>query len=85
MLLTSYEMLLKDKSVFLAFGTKWPAFQTVVFDEAHRLKTLRSSTRQIVDSMNYMWLLLLSGAPPYLSLRNCRHLYRICGQFALHV
>ena len=63
MLLTSYEMLLKDKGTFMAFGTKWPAFQTVIIDEAHRMKTLNSSTRDIVTSMAYQWLLLLTGEP----------------------
>ena len=61
MLLTSYEMLLKDKGTFMAFGTKWPAFQTVIVDEAHRMKTLNSSTRDVVTSMAYQWLLLLTG------------------------
>ena len=63
MLLTSYEMLLKDKGTVMAFGTKWPPFQTVIVDEAHRMKTLNSSTRDVVTSMAYQWLLLLTGEP----------------------
>lgn len=63
-LLTSYEQLLKDKGVFLGFGARWPAWQAVIVDEAHRLKTLTSSTRQVVYELDFKWLLLLTGGAP---------------------
>ena len=63
MLLTSYEVLLKDKATFRHFckGGKWPVFQTVIVDEAHRLKGLKSSTREVICGLDYRWLLLLTG------------------------
>lgn len=67
-LLTSYEVLLKDKIIFKQFHRtlgKWPAFQTVIVDEAHRLKTLKSSTREIIHTLEKGWLLLLTGKPSH--------------------
>lgn len=61
-LLTSYEMVLADKGTFLAFGMKWPAWQAVIIDEAHRLKSTTSATRQVVVNIDLKWLLLLTGA-----------------------
>jgi len=65
-MLTSYEMLLKDKGVFKSFsrGGKYPEFMTVIVDEAHRLKGLQSSTREIIRTMETRWLLLLTGSSP---------------------
>lgn len=86
-LLTSYEMLLKDKGTFTAFGAKWPAWQAVIIDEAHRLKALKSATRQIVFDLKHKWLLLLTGVPvdqvhwPDLALAerpSCDHKSNVC-------
>ena len=67
-LLTSYEVLLKDRAIFKQFSTegggKWASFQTVIVDEAHRLKTLKSSTRDIIQNLSYKWMLLLTGLAP---------------------
>ncbi|KAG2496454.1 hypothetical protein HYH03_005678 [Edaphochlamys debaryana] len=57
-LLTSYDTLLKERP--LLRSVPWAA---AVFDEAHRLKGLTSSTRAAVEEMNIEWLLLLTGTP----------------------
>ena len=41
-------------------GITWEA---VVIDEAHRMKTVSSSTRQVIVDMRIEWLLLLTGTP----------------------
>ncbi len=62
-LLTSYDVLLKDKHIFKQFDKKgkYPSFLTVIVDEAHRLKTLKSSTREVIKQLETRWLLLLTG------------------------
>lgn len=63
-LLTSYEVLLKDKYLFKQFDQdtgRYPTFLTIIVDEAHRLKTLTSSTRDVIHNMKTRWLLLLTG------------------------
>ncbi len=40
----------------------WPAWESVIIDEAHRLKSLTSITRGVIQSMSIKWLLLLTGA-----------------------
>ena len=37
------------------------AWETVIIDEAHRMKSTGSSTRQVVAEMSMQWLLLLTG------------------------
>ncbi|EFJ48862.1 hypothetical protein VOLCADRAFT_117484, partial [Volvox carteri f. nagariensis] len=55
-LLVSYNTLLKERSLL---GTvSWAA---AVFDEAHRLKGINSSTRAAVEDLDIDWLLLLTG------------------------
>ena len=39
------------------------AWETVIIDEAHRMKSTGSSTRAAIASMPFQWLLLLTGAP----------------------
>lgn len=36
-------------------------WETVIIDEAHRMKSTGSSTRSVIASMNIQWLLLLTG------------------------
>ncbi|KAG2440284.1 hypothetical protein HXX76_004395 [Chlamydomonas incerta] len=57
-LLTSYETLRQEKSLFKSIP--WAA---AVFDEAHKLKGLNSSTRATVEELDIRWLLLLTGTP----------------------
>ena len=58
-LLASYEMVRKDKKVFQ--DIPW---ETVIIDEAHRLKNTTSDTRAAVAGMDIQWLLLLTGQHP---------------------
>ena len=58
-LLASYEMLRKDRKVFQDIG-----WETVIIDEAHRLKNTASDTRAAVAGMTIQWLLLLTGQQP---------------------
>lgn len=58
-LLASYEMVRKDKKVFQ--DIPW---ETVIIDEAHRLKNMTSDTRAAVAGMDIQWLLLLTGQHP---------------------
>ncbi len=37
------------------------AWETVIVDEAHRMKSTGSSTRQVLTEMHIEWLLLLTG------------------------
>ena len=55
-LLASYEMVRKDRKVFQ--DIEW---ETVIIDEAHRLKNTTSDTRAAVAGMSIRWLLLLTG------------------------
>lgn len=55
-LLASYEMVRKDRKVFQ--DIHW---ETVIIDEAHRLKNTTSDTRAAVAGMDMQWLLLLTG------------------------
>ena len=55
-LLASYEMVRKDRKVFQDI-----AWETVIIDEAHRLKNTTSDTRAAVAGMPIQWLLLLTG------------------------
>ncbi|KAG2455048.1 hypothetical protein HYH02_000873 [Chlamydomonas schloesseri] len=57
-LLTSYETLRQEKSLFKSIP--WAA---AVFDEAHKLKGINSSTRATVQELDIRWLLLLTGTP----------------------
>ena len=47
---------LQDKSTFAKF-----TWQAAVFDEAHKLKGIESSTRQVVTELDIRWMLLLTG------------------------
>ncbi|BDA49984.1 Chromodomain-helicase-DNA-binding protein 6 [Coccomyxa sp. Obi] len=58
-LLTSYETVLKDSSVFLSIHD----WGTMIADEAHRFKSVSGSTRRVVTSMHVQWKLLLTGTP----------------------
>ena len=55
-LLASYELVRKDRKVFQDI-----AWETVIIDEAHRLKNTTSDTRAAVAGMPIQWLLLLTG------------------------
>jgi len=55
-LLASYEMVRKDRKVFQDID-----WETVIIDEAHRLKNTTSDTRAAVAGMTIQWLLLLTG------------------------
>ncbi|KXZ48712.1 hypothetical protein GPECTOR_26g615 [Gonium pectorale] len=57
-LLVSYDTLLKERSLLRSIP--WCA---AVFDEAHRLKGINSSTRATVLELDIDWLLLLTGTP----------------------
>ena len=77
-LLASYEMVRKDRKVFQ--GITW---ETVIIDEAHRLKNTTSDTRAAVAGMPIQWLLLLTGQhhppPPSLPLHPMRAaIFLIC-------
>lgn len=62
-LLTSYDCVLRDKDLFKNFGdkSKYPKWQIMIVDEAHRLKTMSSQLRGVINDMEYKWLLLLTG------------------------
>jgi SNF2 family DNA or RNA helicase len=59
--LTSYDTLLRDRTLFAAMR-----FDTVVVDEAHRLKSTGSSTRAAIEDVPTEWTLLLTGEGPAL-------------------
>lgn len=65
--LTPYEILLKDKSLFQSI-----VWETVIIDEAHRMKSIHGATRAAVAEMTMEWLLLLTGTPVQ---NNMRELY----------
>lgn len=56
--LSSYEMVLRDSSIFQSI-----TWETIVVDEAHRMKGTTSATRNAIANCSYGWLLLLSGTP----------------------
>eukprot|EP00884_Botryococcus_braunii_P005939 jgi/Botrbrau1/15346/Bobra.0289s0003.2 len=68
-LLTSYEMLLRDERVLASIP-----YDTVIIDEAHRMKSTGSQQRAVVDRMmasgNIKFLLLLTGTPIQNNLRE---------------
>lgn len=65
--LSSYETVLRDATLFAAI--QW---ETVIIDEAHRMKTVGSSTRTAIANLSIDWLLLLTGTPVQ---NNMRELY----------
>lgn len=56
--LTSYETILRAANLFRSI--EW---ETVIIDEAHRMKSKTSSTREVISSLDIRWLLLLTGTP----------------------
>ncbi|KAL0045080.1 hypothetical protein WJX82_007731 [Trebouxia sp. C0006] len=64
-LLASYEMVRKDRKVFQDID-----WETVIIDEAHRLKNTTSDTRAAVAGMTIQWLLLLTGTPVQNNMRE---------------
>jgi superfamily II DNA or RNA helicase len=65
--LTSYETVLRDASFFTSIS-----WESVIIDEAHRMKTVGSSTRGAIADLDIGWLLLLTGTPVQ---NNMRELY----------
>lgn len=65
--LSSYETVLRDASLFASIY-----WATVIIDEAHRMKTVGSSTRTAIADLDMGWLLLLTGTPVQ---NNMRELY----------
>ncbi|KAH7617240.1 putative Chromodomain-helicase-DNA-binding protein 7 [Nannochloris sp. 'desiccata'] len=65
--LSSYETVLRDASLFASIY-----WTTVIIDEAHRMKTVGSSTRTAIAELDMGWLLLLTGTPVQ---NNMRELY----------
>ena len=65
--LSSYETVLRDASLFASIY-----WTTVIIDEAHRMKTVGSSTRTAIADLDMGWLLLLTGTPVQ---NNMRELY----------
>ena len=63
--LSSYEMVLRDASVFQSIP-----WETLIIDEAHRMKGTTSSTRNAIVDCTYGWLLLLSGTPVQNNMRE---------------
>ena len=55
---TSYEMLIKEKSVFKKFNWRY-----LVIDEAHRIKNEKSKLSEIVREFKTTNRLLLTGTP----------------------
>lgn len=66
-ILTSFDTLLRDRTLFQEIY-----FDSVIIDEAHRLKSTGSATRQAVQGLHVEWLLLLTGTPVQ---NNMRELY----------
>ena len=63
--LASYETVRGDAAVFGSI--RW---ESVVIDEAHRMKTVGSSTRAVISSLDMNWLLLLTGTPVQNNMRE---------------
>ena len=57
-LITSYEMILREKSVLKKF-----AWEYIIVDEAHRIKNEESSLAQIIREFNSRNRLLITGTP----------------------
>ena len=66
-ILSSYETVLRDASLFESIG-----WETIIIDEAHRMKTVGSATRAAISTLDTSWLLLLTGTPVQ---NNMRELY----------
>ena len=66
-ILSSYETVLRDATLFASI--QW---ETVIIDEAHRMKSVGSSTRTAIANLTIDWLLLLTGTPVQ---NNMRELY----------
>jgi len=64
-ILAPYEIVLKDKNVFQ--NITW---DTVIIDEAHRMKGINGATRAVVAGMSIAWLLLLTGTPVQNNMRE---------------
>ncbi|CAD98428.1 SNF2 helicase, partial [Cryptosporidium parvum Iowa II] len=64
-IVTSYEMLLKERTWFLRRN-----FHSVIIDEAHRIKNANSKLSQTVRQLNTRFRLLLTGTPLQNSLRE---------------
>ena len=77
-LLTSYETLRTDAAWL---GDKAVTWQTVVVDEAHRLKTAASATRAALTTMDanrrVKWMLLLTGTPVQNNMRELHGLLNV--------
>ena len=57
-MVTSYEMILREKSVFKKFN-----WQYMVIDEAHRIKNEESKLSLVIREMKTANRLLLTGTP----------------------
>lgn len=64
-IVTSYEMLLKERTWFLKRN-----FHSVIIDEAHRIKNANSKLSQTVRQLTTRFRLLLTGTPLQNSLRE---------------
>ena len=56
--LSSFEHVMKDAEFFQ--GIMW---ETMIIDEAHRMKGMKSATRTCVADISCSWILLLTGTP----------------------
>jgi superfamily II DNA or RNA helicase len=63
--LSSYETVLRDASLFTSIY-----WESVIIDEAHRMKTVGSSTRSAIAELDKGWLLLLTGTPVQNNMRE---------------
>ncbi|KAL4423047.1 hypothetical protein ABPG77_002081 [Micractinium sp. CCAP 211/92] len=63
--LAAYETVRTDKGLFQAIP-----WETVIIDEAHRMKSTGSSTRAAMVGMDISWLLLLTGTPVQNNMRE---------------
>ena len=79
-LLTSYEILLKDRAHLVDRRLAWDA---VVVDEAHRLKTTTAACRGVLTDMQagglVRWLLLLTGTPIQNNMKELFGLLNVLG------
>ena len=57
-ILSSYEHVMRDASFFQ--GIEW---ETMIIDEAHRMKGTKGSTRTSIAGIACQWILLLTGTP----------------------
>lgn len=57
-MVTSYEMCLREKATFKKFSWEY-----IIIDEAHRIKNVDSLLSQIVRSFNSRGRLLITGTP----------------------